>query len=92
MLPSVCLVPLGLAVLASIVLISLDAKLKLQIASELRDSIDLYTHATPGEYHKFLQKLMPVFLEILRGPPVFISTLPEQVVATALLRQVCGMC
>lgn len=57
----------------------LDVKLKLQIASELRDSIDLFTHTVPLEYTKFLQKLMPVFLEILRGPPVFISTSPEQV-------------
>lgn len=54
-------------------------KAKLQAASELRDSIDLFTHTVPAEYTKFLQKLMPVFLDILKGPPVFISTSPEQV-------------
>lgn len=56
-----------------------DAKLKLQIANELRDSIDLFTHTVPADYTKFLGQLMPVFLEILRGPPVFVSTSPEQV-------------
>lgn len=55
-----------------------DAKLKLQIAGELRDSIDMFTH-TPAEYTRFLQKLMPVFNTILSGQPVFISTSPEQV-------------
>ncbi|KAI5780891.1 hypothetical protein EDC01DRAFT_259729 [Geopyxis carbonaria] len=57
---------------------SIDAKAKLQSASELRDSIDMFTHAQPAEYTRFLQKLMPVFLEILRESPVFISTSPEQ--------------
>ncbi|KAL7273085.1 transcription-associated protein 1 [Rhizina undulata] len=56
---------------------ALDAKLKLQIASELRDSIDMFTH-TPTEYNKFLQRLMPVFKGILSSQPVFISTSPEQ--------------
>jgi hypothetical protein len=56
-----------------------DVKLKLLSASELRDSIDLFTHTLPSEYTLFLEKLMPVFLDILRGPPVFISTSPEQV-------------
>jgi transformation/transcription domain-associated protein len=55
-----------------------DAKLKLQIAGELRDSIDMFTH-TPADYAKFLAKLMPVFTSILSGQPVFISTSPEQV-------------
>lgn len=55
--------------------------MKLQTAGELRDSIDLFTHTVPAEYKNFLTKLMPVFLEILRGPPVFVSTSPEQVCA-----------
>lgn len=55
-----------------------DAKLKLQIAGELRDSIDMFTH-TPAEYTRFLAKLMPVFTTILNGQPVFISTSSEQV-------------
>jgi transformation/transcription domain-associated protein len=56
----------------------IDAKLKLQIAGELRDSIDMFTH-TAADYTKFLAKLMPVFKQILGGQPVFISTSPEQV-------------
>lgn len=56
----------------------IDVKLKLQIAGELRDSIDVFTHV-PTEYTKFLQKLMPVFFTILNGQPVFISTSPDQV-------------
>jgi hypothetical protein len=59
--------------------VAIDVKIKLQLASELRDSIDLFTHTVPSAYTDFLQKLMPVFLQILRGPPVFISTSPEQV-------------
>lgn len=58
--------------------LTVDAKLKLQIAGELRDSIDMFTH-TPAEYTRFLLKLMPVFTTILSGQPVFISTSPEQV-------------
>jgi transformation/transcription domain-associated protein len=54
-------------------------KVKLQAASELRDSIDLFTHTGPADYTRFLQKLMPVFLDLLKGPAVFISTSPEQV-------------
>jgi hypothetical protein len=59
--------------------VAIDVKIKLQLASELRDSIDLFTHTVPSAYTDFLEKLMPVFLQILRGPPVFISTSPEQV-------------
>ncbi|RPB12496.1 hypothetical protein P167DRAFT_506485 [Morchella conica CCBAS932] len=63
---------------------TLDVKLKLQIAGELRDSIDVFTHV-PTEYTKFLQKLMPVFFTILNGQPVFISTSPDQKLRNIIL-------
>ena len=62
----------------------IDVKVKLQAASELRDSLDLFTHTGPADYTRFLQKLMPVFLDLLKGPAVFISTSPEQVRALRL--------
>jgi transformation/transcription domain-associated protein len=53
-----------------------EIKLKVSIAAELKDSIDLFQ----GQgYPKFLEKLMPVFMQLLRGKPVFISTSAEQV-------------
>jgi hypothetical protein len=55
----------------------LDPKFKVQQASELRDSIEVF-QAT--DYQRFLSKLVPVFLKILGdGQPIFVSTLPEQV-------------
>ncbi|KAF2455722.1 hypothetical protein BDY21DRAFT_71272 [Lineolata rhizophorae] len=53
-----------------------DIKAKLQYATDLRDNIELWCQ---GDMYKvFLQKLMPVFLNVLDGQPVFISNLPEQ--------------
>jgi len=54
----------------------LDTKLKLQIATDLRDTIDMYQGQ---EYPKFLAKMIPVFTTILKGPPVFSNSSPEQV-------------
>jgi len=54
-----------------------DPKYKVQQASELRDSIEVF-QAT--DYQRFLSKLIPVFLKILGdGQPIFVSTIPEQV-------------
>lgn len=55
----------------------IDPKYKVQQASELRDSIEVF-QAT--DYQRFLSKLVPVFLKILGdGQPIFVSTIPEQV-------------
>ena len=56
---------------------TIDAKLKLQIATELRDTIDSYQNQQ--EYPKFLAKMIPVFSQILKQPPVFSSSSPDQV-------------
>ena len=54
-----------------------DYKLKYQIATELRDSVEIYQSA---DYARFLQVLMPVFYKILNeGQPVFNNNDPQQV-------------
>lgn len=54
-----------------------DVKLKAEAASQLRDSLEHYT--TGPIYPAFLKKLIPIFINILKGQPVFISTSSEQV-------------
>ncbi|KAH0562572.1 hypothetical protein GP486_002747 [Trichoglossum hirsutum] len=61
---------------------NLEIKLKVSIASELRDSIDLFQGPA---YPKFLAKLMPVFMQLLQGKPVFISTSAEQKLRNCIL-------
>ncbi|KAK2603463.1 transcription-associated protein 1 [Conoideocrella luteorostrata] len=54
----------------------IDARLKLEAATTLRDSLD---HYTSGQiYSPFLKRLMPIFINILRGPCIFQSNSPEQ--------------
>lgn len=55
----------------------LDIKLKVDAANSLRDSLE---HYTSGQiYPAFLKKLVPIFVSILNGQPVFVSTSGEQV-------------
>ncbi len=54
-----------------------DIKAKVEAATTIRDNLDHYT--TGQIYPAFLKKLMPVFLDILRGAPTFQSTSYEQV-------------
>jgi hypothetical protein len=57
--------------------IVLDVKLKVEGATQLRDNLEVYTN---GQFYPtFLKKLIPVFVNILKGQPVFISTSGEQV-------------
>jgi transformation/transcription domain-associated protein len=56
----------------------LDIKLTVVAATELRDQVDIW--CSGAHYPVFLQKFVPVLLKLLDGPPVFISTSPEQVV------------
>lgn len=44
---------------------------------EIRDSIESYCQG--AQYAQFMNALVPAFLKILDGNPVFISTSPEQV-------------
>lgn len=55
----------------------LDTKIKVEAATTLRDSLDHYTGGPI--YAPFLKKLMPIFVNILRGPCIFQSNSPEQV-------------
>lgn len=54
-----------------------DLKVKLNIATEIRDNIDQL--CTGSSYHTFLEKLVPVFRKLLEGPPVFMSLAWEHV-------------
>ncbi|KAK3679879.1 transcription-associated protein 1 [Recurvomyces mirabilis] len=55
---------------------STDVKTKGILLTELRDNIDIWCQG--GSYSVFLDKFVPALLSILSGPPVFISTSPEQ--------------
>lgn len=62
----------------------LDVKVKVEAATQLRDNLDHYI--TGPIYPAFLKKLVPIFINCLKGPPVFISTSGEQV-KVLLLRE-----
>jgi hypothetical protein len=55
----------------------LDVKVRVEAATQLRDNLEHYV--TGPIYPAFLKKLVPIFLNCLKGPTVFISTSPEQV-------------
>ena len=59
----------------------LETKLKVDAATLLRDSLDHYTNGPI--YPVFLKKLMPIFINVLRGPCIFLSNSPEQVRGTS---------
>ena len=54
-----------------------DVKVRVDAAAQLRDNLEHYI--TGPIYPAFLKKLVPIFINCLKGPPVFISTSPEQV-------------
>lgn len=56
---------------------SVDVKLKVEAATTLRDSLDHYTSGPI--YTPFLKKLVPIFINILRGQCIFQSNSLEQV-------------
>ena len=51
-------------------------KTKCALATELRDSLETWCQG--NTYPQFLSRFVPIFLKILDGQPVFISTSPEQ--------------
>jgi hypothetical protein len=61
-----------------------DLRTKGTLATEIRDNIESYCQGQ--QYSAFLNHLVPVFLKILDGAPVFISTSPEQVSAHCLYK------
>ncbi len=54
-----------------------DTKVKVTVATDCRDAIEFL--CSGPVYLIFLKKLVPVFMKLLEGPPVFISTSWEQV-------------
>ncbi|KAI9495464.1 hypothetical protein BDB00DRAFT_870320 [Zychaea mexicana] len=61
----------------------LAVSLKVTIANELRDQVEIFQTL---EYPRFLQTLIPVFIDILQnGSPVFISNAPEQKLRNIIL-------
>lgn len=60
-----------------------DPKSKLEAAVALRDSLDHYT--TGYAYPAFLERVMPICINILRGPCLFQSTSPEQKLRNCIL-------
>ncbi|KAL8711708.1 MAG: hypothetical protein Q9220_003879 [cf. Caloplaca sp. 1 TL-2023] len=63
--------------------LQLDLKAKHNVATELRDNIDILCNGPL--YPAFLKKLIPVFTKLLEGPPVFISTSWEQKLRSCIL-------
>ncbi|KAL6706246.1 transcription-associated protein 1 [Coniothyrium glycines] len=60
-----------------------DLRAKGAQAIEIRDNIESYCQGQ--QYSSFLNHLVPVFLKILDGNPVFISTSPEQRIRNCVL-------
>ena len=54
-----------------------ETQKKYNLATELRDNIDILCNGPT--YPIFLKKLIPVFMKLLEGPPVFMSTYMEHV-------------
>lgn len=61
------------------ILTGADLRTKGTLAIDIRDNIETYCQGQ--QYGAFLNQFVPVFLRILDGSPVFISTSPEQVSA-----------
>ncbi|KAK7561566.1 hypothetical protein IWX47DRAFT_824151 [Phyllosticta citricarpa] len=60
-----------------------DLKSKTGVATDIRDNIEQC--CSGSTYHVFLEKFIPVFLKLLEGQPVFISTSPEQRLRNCIL-------
>lgn len=67
----------GMNVPGFVLTVVVDLKVKLNIAIEIRDNIDQL--CTGSSYYTFLEKLVPVFMKLLEGPPVYMSLAWEHV-------------
>jgi transformation/transcription domain-associated protein len=67
--------------------VGIDPKAKLTPAMELRDNVEFL--CTGSSYPIFLKKLLPIFVKILEGPPVFISTSWVQVRNKLYISPIC---
>ena len=61
----------------------LELKVKLNVATELRDNIESLCNGPT--YPLFLKKMLPVFTKLLEGPPVFTSISWEQVISRSMI-------
>ncbi|KAF1808723.1 hypothetical protein P152DRAFT_497353 [Eremomyces bilateralis CBS 781.70] len=55
---------------------NLDVRIKCTVATELRDSIEIWCQGS--SYATFVERFIPIFMNLLDGPPVFMSNSPEQ--------------
>ncbi|CAG8961386.1 hypothetical protein HYFRA_00013334 [Hymenoscyphus fraxineus] len=60
-----------------------DVKTRFDAATTLKDNLEHYI--TPQQYPAFLKKLIPIFINCLKGPPVFVSTSVEQKLRNCVL-------
>ncbi|POS88032.1 Protein kinase-like (PK-like), partial [Erysiphe pulchra] len=60
-----------------------DIKVKYEAAVQLRDNLENYVAL--NVYPAFLKKIVPIFINLLSGPPVFISTSMEQKLRNCVL-------
>ncbi|KAH6666821.1 hypothetical protein B0J14DRAFT_188953 [Halenospora varia] len=60
-----------------------DVKVKVEAATQLRDNLEHYISGPI--YPAFLKKLIPIFINCLKGPPVFVSTSAEQKLRNCVL-------
>jgi transformation/transcription domain-associated protein len=63
--------------MTTLTFLTLDVEIRIKAAIQLLDNIGHYVSGPI--YAKFLKKLVPIFINCLKGQPVFISTSPEQV-------------
>ncbi|KIM92641.1 hypothetical protein OIDMADRAFT_62381 [Oidiodendron maius Zn] len=61
-----------------------DVEIRIRAAIWLRESIQHYIFGS--KYAEFLEKLAPIFIDILKGPTVFTSTSPEQKLRICVLQ------
>ncbi|KAK8031517.1 FAT domain-containing protein [Apiospora arundinis] len=61
-----------------------EPKSKLEAATLLRDSLDHYT-GNPVTYPPFLKRVVPLFINVLRGPCLFQNNSPEQKLRNCVL-------
>ncbi|KAG8529873.1 uncharacterized protein KY384_005354 [Bacidia gigantensis] len=66
----------------SLLTLHLAVALKLNVATELRDNLEMFSSGQLYPY--FLRKLLPVFTKILEGPPVFVTN-PEHKLRSCIL-------
>jgi transformation/transcription domain-associated protein len=63
--------------ITTLTFLTLDAEIRIEAAIQLSNNIEHYVSSPT--YAEFLKKFIPIFINCLKSPPVFIDTSPEQV-------------